>query len=112
MKGETTMADYNGWTNYETWVVNLWMQNDETSSAQYRQLAQEIYEQSEANSINTREEEARYSLAEALKADFDENTPETEGVFADLLNSALSEVNWYEIAEHLLEQVAEDSAAA
>ncbi len=104
--------DYNGWTNYETWVVNLWMQNDETSSAQYRQLAQEMYEQSEANSINTREVVARYSLAEALKADFDENTPETEGVFADLLNSALSEINWYEIAGNLLEQVTDDSAAA
>ena len=25
--------DYNGWTNYETWNVALWMDNDETEYA-------------------------------------------------------------------------------
>ncbi len=23
------MADYNGWTNWETWQVNLWIDNEE-----------------------------------------------------------------------------------
>lgn len=24
---------YNGWTNYETWLVNLWIQNDQALHA-------------------------------------------------------------------------------
>ena len=27
------MSDYNGWKNYETWNVNLWIQNDKSLSS-------------------------------------------------------------------------------
>ena len=29
---------YNGYTNYETWAVALWMDNDQGSYAHYREL--------------------------------------------------------------------------
>ena len=32
--------EYNGWTNYETWNVALWMDNDETSY-QYALIAKD-----------------------------------------------------------------------
>ena len=35
MKGET----YNGWPNYETWNVMLWMDNEEGAYNLYRELA-------------------------------------------------------------------------
>lgn len=39
--GDKTMSqEYNGWTNYETWNVALWMDNDE-SSYQYALIAKD-----------------------------------------------------------------------
>lgn len=38
---------YNGWTNYETWNVALWLDNEEGSYNYWRETAQEIYDESE-----------------------------------------------------------------
>ena len=56
--------EYNGWTNWETWVVNLWIDN--------------------------------------------EWMPEIEGLYLDLLNGAMREINWHEIARHLVERAEEE----
>jgi len=85
---------YNGWTNYETWLVKLWMDNDEGSYEYWNE--------------RTWEAKDTYSLSQELRLEHEENTPTTTGVYADLLNAALSEVNWYEIAEHLREDMEED----
>lgn len=54
MKTET----YNGWTNYETWVVNLWLGNDEGSDRYWREQAQECFDESETERSFTRAERA------------------------------------------------------
>lgn len=36
--------EYSGWTNYETWNVALWMDNDQRSNEYWREQASEIYE--------------------------------------------------------------------
>ena len=104
---------YNGWTNYETWVVNMWMDNNEGSYDYWREVAQEIHNNLEepTNSL-TKMDEAMYLLADRLKDYHEEikdeilgNVKLTSSVWADLLGAALSEVNWREIAEHLLENV-------
>lgn len=115
------MADreYNGWTNYETWLVNLWMDNEEGSQAFFREQAKESYETEAAladistPSGFTVAESARMRFADWLKDHMEENRPEmpTCGLYYDLLSGALSEVNWMEIARHYIDAVQEEANA-
>jgi hypothetical protein len=100
---------YNGWTNYETWVVKLWMDNERGSYDHWRAQAVDAWEAATANGIITRSDRARFDLADLLKAEHEDNTLEVRGVYADLLRAALSEVNWYEIADALLNDMQENA---
>ena len=101
------MATYNGWTNYETWLVNLWMDNSEGDQAYWQERAQEAWNNAEPGRYDwqTREAEATRALADSLK-DYHEQAASDitgiAGVFADLIGAALGSVNWQEIAEHLI----------
>jgi hypothetical protein len=98
-----TAEKYNGWTNYETWDTALWMGE---SDSYYNEIAQEAYNQAEADGTFTREERAAFDLEDRLKDDFEENAPELPaGFYSDMLTAAMSEINWYEIAEHYIEDV-------
>lgn len=109
-----TTKEYNGWTNYETWLVNLWIGNDEGSHAQWGTLAQEAYDHSRVSKGCTRKQNAQYALAQTMKESFEEEseklfngTKQAVSVWNDLLGAALSEVNWDEIAEHFMGNVKE-----
>ncbi len=39
---------YNGWKNYETWSVKLWIDNDQGSEQYWNEVAQEVWEESAA----------------------------------------------------------------
>ena len=89
---------YNGWNSYETWLTALWIDN-EYSSYQYRcELVEQVKEEHED------EDERENCLAANLKDWIEEQNPliESASLFSDLLNSALSEVDWQEIAENFL----------
>jgi len=97
---------YNGWKNYETWNVKLWIDNEQGSQNYWNERADEVYKESKKSEHSTKKEEATHTLADELKDYFDENNPLSEqaSTYTDLLNSALSQVSWREIAQNLLEE--------
>ena len=88
-------SSYNGWTNYETWVVNLWLGNDEGSYNACRALAQRCFEEAAADQVLSRKERACYQLANELKEMIEEGNPlaSEASLYSDLLNASMSEVN-------------------
>ena len=99
------MSGYNGWTNYETWACKLWIDNDEGSYRYWGARAQDAWDNAEAHSVFTKEQDAAHTLADELREEIEQGAPQLEGMYADLLTSAISEINWREIAENLLEDV-------
>jgi len=93
---------YNGWTNYETWLINVWMSNDEGSYELWQETAVEYIEEAEGDTDKERAADAAADLARRLEDECEGDRPELTGVFADLLGSALSSVDWHEIASHLV----------
>ena len=95
-----TTKEYNGWTNYETWNVALWVDNDEGSYHYWRDLTIECI----AEGNPSRE------LADRLEESIKDRSPlaSDASCYSDLLGSALDNVNWREIAENWLEIMEDD----
>ncbi len=93
---------YNGWSNYETWNVALWIDNEQGSYSERCEMSQSIYDDANGDM-----DEAKRKLSDWLKDWIEEMNPiaSDASLFSDLLNAALGEVDWYEIAENFLEDV-------
>ena len=109
MEATAEATTYNGWKNYETWVVKLWMDNEQATYDYWRQQTAFLMSEQGLNAHRPRltgsftdREVSRFALAEQLKESHEDETPTVTGVYADLLNAALSEVDWYEIAKSLI----------
>jgi hypothetical protein len=94
----TNTTGCNGWKNYETWAFALWLDNEEGTQREMRHLARQIKtdasEHENVPEIWSEERAAVYLLAEALKSLAEDSVPDLGNtVWADLLSSALSEVN-------------------
>ena len=83
--------EYNGYYNYETWLINLHCTDDIQNLANTARNQYEL-----ANSIKNFVEENMIK---------DENGKDITNCFLnDLINSALSEVNWQELAEGYVQE--------
>jgi hypothetical protein len=83
---------YNGWSTYETWLVNIWYGD------YFNDLANEGFELDPDYIRNT--------VEEFLESEG--NLPET-GLAADFINAALKEVNWDELYSHYVVEEDEDN---
>jgi hypothetical protein len=93
-----TDKTYNGWTNYATWRINL-----------------EIFDDLDMSEFDGVEDKVDpelicpHTLAEALQERaefyiFECNESKQSSLMEDYARAFLSDVNWYEIAEHMIEE--------
>lgn len=77
------MSEYNGWTNKETWLVSLWLGDDFVSLSEEGQIITAAF------------------IRETVEYICESETKSVEGRFLmDLLNCALGEINYDELAQH------------
>ena len=85
-------ATYNGWTNYSTWRVNL-----------------EIFDGHDPEGFDL--DQGAYRLGKDLREYAEQLIEDTsiEGLARDYALAFLREVNWTEIAEHVIDAYSEEN---
>lgn len=101
---------YNGWENYETWVVKLWIDNNESTQEYWNKRTLEILANpTYQNEFMSPDRIPVAQLAEELKWSHEMQIPhDLEGFVSDLFEVAFGQVNWNEIAEAFISDVSED----
>jgi len=86
---DTVSATYNGWSNRETWLVSLWLNNDPVNYALLQTACKRA-----GNAFNK---------AEWLESELQDEMCDLEleaSLWSDLLGTALARVNWTEVIEN------------
>lgn len=89
---QTQTTEYNGWSNRETWLVNLWLSNDMGSYGLLQGICKKDCE--------------TWEKVEELEAHFQDQLEEMYDVpsfWSDILGTALDRVDWYRVIESNLE---------
>ena len=109
------MATYNVWSNYETWNFKLWLDNDQDV---HNYIIGEI---KKIKAAPDNGQDVKAETANFLRSYIDDNMPnlnvsskgqslfgsmcDKNGFYQDILNTALKDINTYEIAESYLEDL-------
>lgn len=90
-ENQTNPDEYNGWTNYETWCINLWLTDN---PGDYHYLT----------NLATSPHLTDYQKADQLRADIEDTIPDDlSGLLRDLLLSSISSCNFHEIIKSVQE---------
>lgn len=90
------MTSYQGWENYATWAVALWIDNSEGDQEYITELVnscENVYRAGDA--LEQWADDALDMWMEGRKS---------AGLFNDLLTWALGQTNWIEVAEHFWDE--------
>jgi hypothetical protein len=95
---------YNGWVNYETWLYNIWNDGgmEESELCEFLDNAEPKYD------WETQRDRAISDLENYLSERVDEDLEElslSNGLLVDLLNAAISKVDYREIAENWIDEI-------
>jgi hypothetical protein len=106
----TNSDSYNGWTNRETWALNLWLSSDQGLYEMTRERVAEAVNSTEITCRKSEWDARQARLAgETVKAFWEELTDPNEGLLSaenilQMVRDVGSEyrVNWDEIGVHWL----------
>ncbi len=93
---------YNGWTNYDTWLCNLWFDNFDFTDLM------DMFDgcEDKGDILNTIEEYIKDYVEEFVESYLAPG--DTHGFIHDMLNSSIQEIDFRDIAEHYVDDVADE----
>jgi hypothetical protein len=87
--------EYRGWKNFATFAVGSWIDNNETAHLSFVAMAGFL--------------DNRVELADTIRSTIMVGAPDLgAGMYSDILEQTLEEVDWFELADHFKEIAQED----
>ena len=94
---------YNGWTNYETFTVNSWYQD---LSYLFEDHIEDLSDEHDDKQDVLRT--IASWIEEHINEEVDLQVDNRGGFVGDLMNAALIEVDWLDLADHYIDDVWDD----
>lgn len=86
---------YNGYSNYQTWVTSLWLDNEPyTNEYLYKLANREPVHESEIAELVDKADDLEGYVRDMLLGD---SSTDLQGMGSDLYTHAISAINWREI---------------